>query len=140
MALSLLPLSFFFPLITLLCALASPAMSAADSFVYGGCSQFKYSSGSAYESGVNSLFTSLVNSANSAPYNNFTMTGPTPEDTAYGLFQCRGDLSPSTCFSCVSHAVNQLSALCMKSTGGALQLEGSPLFSLFFFGSASLYG
>ncbi|KAK4779802.1 hypothetical protein SAY87_015908 [Trapa incisa] len=117
-------LSFFFPLITIFCALPSPSMSATESLVYGGCSQFKYSPGSAYESGVNSLFTSIVNSANSSPYSNFTMTGQTPEDTVCGLFQCRGDLNPSTCFSCVSQAVNQLGTFCMKSTGGALQLEG----------------
>ncbi|XP_031384895.1 plasmodesmata-located protein 6-like [Punica granatum] len=125
MTLSVPSLSLLFPLITVLvCALLSPSTSDTNSLVYVGCSQFKYSVGSSYESSINNLLTSLVNSANSAPYNNFTMTGSTAEDTVSGFYQCRGDLSPSSCFSCVSKAVSQLGTFCVKSTGGAVQLQG----------------
>ncbi|KAJ6324309.1 hypothetical protein OIU76_011585 [Salix suchowensis] len=76
--------------------LAAPATSSTDSFVFGGCSQLKFTPGSPYES----------------------------NDTLYGLFQCRGDLSNGDCGRCVARAVSQLGTLCLDSSGGALQLEG----------------
>ncbi|XWS63966.1 hypothetical protein CRYUN_Cryun06bG0146600 [Craigia yunnanensis] len=112
----LLVLSIFF---------ITPSNSATDSFVFGGCSQLKYTSGSPYEYNVNSILTSLVNSAMFTSYNNFTMpAGSTSQDTVYGLFQCRGDLNNGDCSRCVAKSVSQLGTLCLDSTGGALQLEG----------------
>ncbi|CAL8097601.1 unnamed protein product [Prunus armeniaca] len=104
--------------------LATPSASAINSFVFGGCSQQKYLPGSPYESGVNSLLTSLVNSAMFTTYNNFTIPGSSSQDTVYGLFQCRGDLSNNDCAQCVARSVSQLGSLCLNSCGGALQLEG----------------
>ncbi|XP_022725740.1 cysteine-rich repeat secretory protein 12 isoform X1 [Durio zibethinus] len=99
--------------------------SATDSFVFGGCSQLKFMSGSPYEYNVNSILTSLVNSAMFTSYDNFTTpAGSTSQDTVYGLFQCRGDLNNGDCGRCVAKAVSQLGTLCLDSTGGALQLEG----------------
>ncbi|XP_034921446.1 plasmodesmata-located protein 6 isoform X1 [Populus alba] len=114
------------PLISLLiiALLTTPAISSVDTFVYGVCSQVKYTPGSPYESNVNSLLTSLVNSATLTIYNNFTIKSPTSQDTLYGLFQCRGDLSNGDCASCVARAVSQLGTLCLDSAGGALQLDG----------------
>ncbi|XP_028115231.1 plasmodesmata-located protein 6-like [Camellia sinensis] len=122
-ALSLSSLLGFFLTITIL---TYPSSSATDSFLYGGCAQPKYNSGTPYESNVNSLLSSLVNSASFATYNNFKVSvpGSGPNDTVYGLFQCRGDLQNSDCRDCVSHAVSQLGILCVNSAGGALQLEG----------------
>ncbi|KAG5236769.1 secretory family protein [Salix suchowensis] len=104
--------------------LAAPATSSTDSFVFGGCSQLKFTPGSPYESNVNLLLTSLVNSATLTTYSNFTVKSPTSQDTLYGLFQCRGDLSNGDCGRCVARAVSQLGTLCLDSSGGALQLEG----------------
>ncbi|ONI31803.1 hypothetical protein PRUPE_1G331900 [Prunus persica] len=104
--------------------LATPSASAINSFVFGGCSQQKYLPGSPYESKVNSLLTSLVNSAMFTTYNNFTIPGSSSQDTVYGLFQCRGDLSNNDCAQCVARSVSQLGNLCLNSCGGALQLEG----------------
>lgn len=100
--------------------------STLDSFVYVGCSQLKYNAGTPYESNVNSILTSIVNSASYANYNNFkiSLPGSTPNDVVYGLFQCRGDLSSSDCHQCVSEAVSRLGATCAGASGGALQLEG----------------
>ncbi|KOM26844.1 hypothetical protein LR48_Vigan325s001600 [Vigna angularis] len=103
--------------------LATPSSSAIDTFVFGGCSQPKYTPGSPYESTVNSLLTSLINSASFANYNNFTLAAAS-SDTVYGLFQCRGDLNNDQCSRCVARAVTQLGTLCFASCGGALQLEG----------------
>ncbi|XP_065858007.1 plasmodesmata-located protein 7 [Euphorbia lathyris] len=105
----------FFPI-------ASP--SATNSFVYGGCSQQKFTPNSPYESNINSLLTSLVNSATYTSYNNFTIMASTPQDVVYGLFQCRGDLSMPDCATCVARAVSQLGSLCSETCGGAIQLQG----------------
>ncbi|GLT27360.1 hypothetical protein SLA2020_023660 [Shorea laevis] len=111
-------------LILTISSLTSLSNSATDTFVYGGCSQLKYAQGSPYEVGVDSLLTSLVNSAMYTTYNNFTIPGSSQQDTIYGLFQCRGDLSNNDCGRCVARAVSQVGTLCLDSTGGALQLEG----------------
>ncbi|QHO03438.1 plasmodesmata-located protein 6 [Arachis hypogaea] len=101
------------------------AMADTDSFIFGGCSQVKFMPGSPYENTVNSLLTSLINSATFTNYNNFTIQ-PTPSSSAtvYGLYQCRGDLSNDRCSRCVERAVNQLGTLCLDACGGALQLDG----------------
>ncbi|KAJ8564780.1 hypothetical protein K7X08_001240 [Anisodus acutangulus] len=103
-----------------------PSNASIQSFVYGGCSQQKYNPSTVYESNVNSVLTSLVNSASYANFNNFkiSMPGSTQDDVVYGLFQCRGDLGSSDCMKCVAAAVSQLGTLCPVSCGGALQLDG----------------
>ncbi|KAK9105916.1 hypothetical protein Scep_022760 [Stephania cephalantha] len=106
--------------------LPNPSISDTESFIYGGCSQMKYPPSSPYESNLNSLLTSLVNSATFSSYNNFTITSPQDGSSApvYGLFQCRGDLSSPDCSRCVSRAVSQLGVLCNGASGGAIQLQG----------------
>ncbi|KAL1553670.1 plasmodesmata-located protein 6-like [Salvia divinorum] len=94
-----------------------------ESMIYVGCTQAKYNPGSPYESSLNSVLASLVNSASISNYNNFKI----PTDTngvVYGLFQCRGDLSSSDCHSCVANAVSRIGSYCMGTCGGALQLDG----------------
>lgn len=119
-----LPPFFSLLLLTIISTLVSPSKSSTETFVFGGCSQLKYSPGSPYESSVNSILTSLVNSAMYSTYNNFTIPGSGGANTLYGLFQCRGDLGNDACSRCVAHAVSQLGTLCLDSYGGALQLEG----------------
>ncbi|KAM7276373.1 hypothetical protein ACFE04_018239 [Oxalis oulophora] len=92
--------------------------STSDSFIYGGCSNTKYTPNSPSESAVNSALISLVNSATTSTYNNFTT------QTTSTLFQCRGDLTIADCASCISRAVSQLGSLCPESTGGVIQLDG----------------
>ncbi|XP_009796286.1 plasmodesmata-located protein 6 isoform X2 [Nicotiana tabacum] len=100
--------------------------ASIQSFVYGGCSQQKYNPGTVYESNVNSLLTSLVNSASYANFNNFkiSLPGSSQNDIVYGLFQCRGDLGNSDCRKCVATAVSRVGTLCTTTCGGALQLDG----------------
>ncbi|KAD2393588.1 hypothetical protein E3N88_40565 [Mikania micrantha] len=74
-----------------------------------------------YESNVNSLFTSLVDSASICNFNKFEIS---PEDnTVYGLFQCRGDLSSQNCKDCVVGAISELKTTCPVSACGEIQLE-----------------
>lgn len=100
------------------------AASAGDSFLYGGCSQLKYAAGSQYESNLNSLLTSLVNSATYSAFNKFTITGSAPSDVVFGLYQCRADTAMPECATCVARAVSHLAPLCPLACGGAVQLEG----------------
>ncbi|CAI0547779.1 unnamed protein product [Linum tenue] len=115
-------------LLSLLLLASGGASTPIDTFLFGGCSQLKYTPGSPYESSLNSLLTSLVNSAPFSLYNNFTSQSLPPYSssaapTLYGLYQCRGDLTPPDCRSCVARAVTQLATLCPDATGGALQLD-----------------
>ncbi|KAL3838709.1 hypothetical protein ACJIZ3_023300 [Penstemon smallii] len=111
-----LQLSFFFSI--------KVAHSSLENFVYGGCSQIKYAPDSPYESNLNSLLSSLVNSATYSAYNKYTVMGSSPNDVVYGVYQCRADLSMPDCATCVARAVTQLGPLCSQTCGGAVQLEG----------------
>ncbi|KAK7300676.1 hypothetical protein RJT34_11524 [Clitoria ternatea] len=93
-------------------------------FLYSGCTQQRYTPSSPYESNLNSLLTSLVNSATYSSYNNFTVVGSTPQDVVYGLFQCRGDLAMPECATCVARAVTRAGDICRGTCGGAVQLDG----------------
>uniref|UniRef100_A0A5B6ZJR5 Gnk2-homologous domain-containing protein n=1 Tax=Davidia involucrata TaxID=16924 RepID=A0A5B6ZJR5_DAVIN len=119
-------LSSLFGFFLTIFVLTHPSTSTTDSFEYSGCSKLKYAQGTPYESNVNSVLKSLVNSAASSNFNNFKISvpGSSQNDIVYGLFQCRGDLSNSDCRDCVASSVSQLGTLCCDSTGGALQLEG----------------
>ncbi|XAR72204.1 hypothetical protein NMG60_11018768 [Bertholletia excelsa] len=122
-AISLSPL---FGLLFTISIFIPPSTAAVDSFLYGGCSPMKYNPGTPYESNVNSIMSSIVNSASFTTYNTFKISvpGSSSSDVVYGLFQCRGDLSNSDCRYCVARAVSQLGVLCVDSTGGAIQLDG----------------
>lgn len=111
-------------LLVILSFFTAPSSSATDTFIYGGCSQIKFLQDSPYEMKLNSILTSVVNSATFTTYNNFTVPGSGTQDTLYGVFQCRGDLSGNDCAQCVSRAVTQLGTLCLDACGGALQLDG----------------
>ncbi|KZV22315.1 cysteine-rich repeat secretory protein 60 [Dorcoceras hygrometricum] len=101
-----------------------PVRSSLDTFIYGGCSQMKYAPNSPYESNLNSLLTSLVNSATYSSYNKYTIMGSSSQDVVYGLYQCRADLAMPDCATCVAQAVTKLGPMCPQTRGGAVQLEG----------------
>ncbi|PIN21737.1 hypothetical protein CDL12_05547 [Handroanthus impetiginosus] len=106
---------------------ANPSTSSSlESFIYVGCSQLRYNPGSPYETNLNSMLASLVNSASISNFNNFkiSLPGSTQSDVLYGLFQCRGDQTSSDCHHCVANAVNRIGTFCVGTSGGAMQLEG----------------
>ncbi|KAL4384870.1 hypothetical protein GQ457_15G025830 [Hibiscus cannabinus] len=107
---------FFLAIQTVLCS--------TDSFVFGGCSQPQYAPNSPFESNLNSLLTSLVNSATYSSYNSYTIMGSTPQDIVYGMYQCRGDLSMPDCATCVARAATRVGSYCPTACGGAVQLQG----------------
>ncbi|XP_076884723.1 plasmodesmata-located protein 6-like [Bidens hawaiensis] len=102
-------------------------VSSTSPLIYCGCSQVRYTPGTPYDLSVNSLFSSLVNSASVSNFNKFTISpsGSSQGNNAvYGLFQCEGDLSNSDCKDCVANSVSQLKTICPQATGGVIQVQG----------------
>ncbi|KAK9060083.1 hypothetical protein SSX86_020787 [Deinandra increscens subsp. villosa] len=97
-------------------------VSTANSNVYVQCSELNFTSTTPYESNLNSLFTSLAESASVYNFNKFQISQQN-DDTVYGLFQCRRDITSPNCKDCVANAINQLKTTCPISTGGQIQLE-----------------
>lgn len=116
------------PILSLLFLLSFFSYVNSYVFIYAGCSQEKFQPSSPFESTINSFLTSVVSSSSQTGlYNTFTLgnSSPTPSDTTiYGLYQCRGDLRPSDCTSCIQSAVTQIGLICPYSYGATLQLEG----------------
>ncbi|CAL0301420.1 unnamed protein product [Lupinus luteus] len=123
-----LSLSFLTTILIILSSLPSPTLSSSsstDSFVYIGCTQQRYTPNSAYETNINSLLTSLTNSATYSSYNHFSIVGgSSSHDVVYGLYQCRGDLAMPDCATCIAKAVTRAGNVCPQACGGAVQLEG----------------
>ena len=71
-------------------------------------SETTFTSNSTYQSNLNHLLSFL--SSNSTRESGFynTTTGQTPETIVYGLFFCRGDLTPDECRDCVSTAAKDI--------------------------------
>jgi hypothetical protein len=123
--------------------LAAPTATvhaAIGTFVYAGCSPSKYERNTAFETNLGSLLTSIASTASSgATYNSFTAGGgvggvgagadesqaeAAHSGAAYGLYQCRGDLSPGECEACVRETVARLGAVCANSYAASLQADG----------------
>ncbi|XP_020584671.1 cysteine-rich repeat secretory protein 12-like [Phalaenopsis equestris] len=91
----------------------------ATSFIYAGCSQPKYTPNSPYQYNVESLLSSLANSASFSSYSNFTSSSP----AISALFQCHPHLSPSSCSSCIRSALSLLPSFCPSAASATLQLH-----------------
>ncbi|KAM0019977.1 putative Gnk2-like domain-containing protein [Helianthus debilis subsp. tardiflorus] len=113
--------SLLFPILYFMLPLLS--VSTASSNVFVQCSQLNFTTMTPYESNVNSLFASLVDSASLYNFNKFE-TSPQSDAAVYGLFQCRGDLSSPNCKDCVANSISQLKTACPMSKGGEIQLDG----------------
>ncbi|KAL6582774.1 hypothetical protein OROMI_004852 [Orobanche minor] len=100
------------------------AHPSVDAFLYGGCSPIKYEPNSQFDSNLNSLLTSLVNSATYSAYNKYTILASSPQDVVYGLYQCRADLSMPDCATCVARAATHLRQMFRQACGGTVQLDG----------------
>ncbi|KAL5199674.1 hypothetical protein ABZP36_020877 [Zizania latifolia] len=108
-----------------LCACAAPRVRGADdytAFVYAGCSQARYDAGSQYAADVDTVLSSLTNSAGYTAYANYTSPSAAATDLV-GLYQCRSDLSAAICGGCVKSAVTKLASLCNSAAGAAVQLR-----------------
>lgn len=97
------------------------SVSATNSIVYYDCSKFCFDSVTPYESNLNSLFTSLIDSSCVSGFNRIEISQN--DVVVYGLFQCQGDVNSAKCKDCVTNSINQLKATCPMSISGTIQLE-----------------
>ncbi|KAJ7979794.1 cysteine-rich repeat secretory protein 3 [Quillaja saponaria] len=101
------------------------AESAPDytSLVYKGCAKQAFSDPTGmYSQALSALFGSLVSQSSKAKF--FKTTSGSGQTSITGLFQCRGDLSNSDCYNCVSKLPVLSDKLCGKTVAARVQLFG----------------
>lgn len=100
-------------------------ISAADNLnlVYKGCAEQKLEDPTGiYSQNLQALMTSLVGQAGQKPFSSITYGDN--QNGIMGLYQCRGDLTNSDCYNCVSKIPDLLDKLCGKVAAGRVQLVG----------------
>lgn len=101
-----------------------PTSSAADNtnLVYKGCAEQKLQDPTS-ESNVKSLLATLVASSGQKTFG--ATTAGDGQSAITGVYQCRGDLTTSDCFHCISKIPNMLTRLCGDVAAAArVQLSG----------------
>ncbi|KAI4345889.1 hypothetical protein L6164_012976 [Bauhinia variegata] len=101
------------------------AESATDytTLVYKGCSKETFTDPSGvYSQSLSALFGSLVSQSTKTKF--FKATSGSGQTSITGLFQCRGDLSNSDCYNCVSRLPVLSDKLCGKTIAARVQLLG----------------
>ncbi|XLR45145.1 hypothetical protein HN51_029262 [Arachis hypogaea] len=93
----------------LLLNFATTAKAQGSTYLYNICLDNNTTPNSLFKKDLNTLFSSLSSNATAnAEFFNTTVPGTNSNDTAYGLFMCRGDLS--SCGQCVVNATQKLSS------------------------------
>ncbi|XP_061356808.1 plasmodesmata-located protein 2-like [Gastrolobium bilobum] len=101
------------------------AESASDytTLVYKGCSKETYTDpNGVYSQALSALFGSLVAQSTKAKF--FKATTGSGQNSITGLFQCRGDLSNSDCYNCVSGLPVLSDKLCGHTIAARVQVLG----------------
>ncbi|KAF5738545.1 cysteine-rich repeat secretory protein 3 isoform X1 [Tripterygium wilfordii] len=99
--------------------------SATDynSLVYKGCAKQAFTDPTGvYSQALSALFGSLVSQSTKAKF--FKTTSGSGQTTITGLFQCRGDLTNSDCYKCVSNLPELSDKFCGKTIAARVQLYG----------------
>ncbi|KAK7393357.1 hypothetical protein VNO78_21910 [Psophocarpus tetragonolobus] len=102
-------------------------MTDADNteLIYKGCAEQKLQDPSGiFSQNLKSLLDSLVSVSQSGKRVFFTTTSGEGQNVVMGLYQCRGDLSDSACYDCVSKVPDLLDKLCGKVVAARIQLIG----------------
>ncbi|KAF7120007.1 hypothetical protein RHSIM_Rhsim13G0161300 [Rhododendron simsii] len=94
-----------------------PIIKADPNFLFMDCPNTTnaYAPNSTYQTNLDTLF-SVLSSNSTVPsgFYNFT-AGGSPPNLAYGLFLCRGDVTPAVCEDCVSYATVDVVEKCPRS-------------------------
>ncbi|XP_027367314.1 cysteine-rich repeat secretory protein 3-like [Abrus precatorius] len=94
-----------------------------STLVYKGCSKDSFTDpNGVYSQSLSALFGSLVSQSTKAKF--FKTTSGSGQNTITGLFQCRGDLTNSDCYNCVSRLPVLCDKLCGKTIAARVQLLG----------------
>ncbi|PSS24718.1 Cysteine-rich receptor-like protein kinase [Actinidia chinensis var. chinensis] len=113
----MMPISNYFFLLTIsLLRLISETKAAGEPlFIDCPNNTVTYTPNSTYADNLDAVLASLSSNATaSAGFHNST-AGRGPPDAAYGLFLCRGDVSPATCQECVTFASTDVVERCPTS-------------------------
>lgn len=105
--------------------LAGAAAAGIYDLIYKGCANQQFpgaGTGGAQQTLAALSSTLIAQSAASKFYK--TTASSSSGQPIFGLFQCRGDLSPSDCAACVSRAVPMWSSLCGATVAARVQLAG----------------
>ncbi|XP_058197648.1 cysteine-rich receptor-like protein kinase 10 [Rhododendron vialii] len=110
--------AFFIYLMICLLSLIPIIEGADPSFRFIDCPNTTntYAPNSTYHTNLNTLLSVLSSNSNntSTGFYNFT-AGSSPPDVTYGLFLCRGDLTPAACQDCVAYASRDIVEQCPES-------------------------
>lgn len=101
------------------------ATTAEDytTLVFKGCASQKFQDASGiYSENLKKLLESLV--SQSSQKNFFTTTSGDGQNAIMGLYQCRGDLTNTSCYSCVSKIPDIANKLCGEAIAARVQLNG----------------
>ncbi|XWS31369.1 hypothetical protein CRYUN_Cryun23aG0070300 [Craigia yunnanensis] len=122
-SLSLLSVSLFS--VTICLGFFPFVATAADytTLVFKGCADQKFQDPSGvYLQNLKSLMSTLVSQSSQKTFSNTTY-GQDP-NAITGLYQCRGDLTTSQCYSCVSKIPKISDKLCGQAVAARVQLSG----------------
>ncbi|KAK9282561.1 hypothetical protein L1049_005482 [Liquidambar formosana] len=114
-------LSLAFSFLTISGFFVQVKTSDNTNFVYRGCAEQKFQD-SAYSQTLTTLFDSLVSQSANTSFS--STTAGEGQSAIFGLFQCRGDLTTSDCYNCVSKLPAMADKLCGKSIAARIQLNG----------------
>lgn len=103
-----------------------PPAAAADLYglVYKGCANQTFGGGAASQQALAVLISSLTSQAAATKFYKTTTSSSAGGQALFGLFQCRGDVSPSDCSACVVRAVSMWSSLCGLAVATRVHLIG----------------
>ncbi|KAA3454504.1 cysteine-rich repeat secretory protein 3-like isoform X1 [Gossypium australe] len=125
---SLRPFFLSLSFIVLFTNLELSSMVESDSdittLVYKGCAKQAFTDpGGVYSQALSALFQTLLSQSMKVKF--YKTTTGTAQTTINGLFQCRGDLSNSDCYNCVSKLPTLSDKLCGSNTiASRIQLVG----------------
>ncbi|RLN30235.1 hypothetical protein C2845_PM05G33630 [Panicum miliaceum] len=96
-----------------------------------------YTRGGAFQANIDAILSSLPAAAAASSGFAKDVTGSAPEQ-AYGLAQCRGDISASDCRACLSDSAREMASKCPGQKSAVLIYEGCllRLSNASFFGEA----
>ncbi|KAK1559938.1 hypothetical protein Q3G72_020204 [Acer saccharum] len=110
-------------LVVFLCATTAADTTTTTTLVFKGCADQKFQNlADVYSQNLKTLLSSLVSQSSQKGF--ATTTSGDGQNAIMGLYQCRGDLTLSQCYTCVSKIPDMADKLCGKAIAARVQLSG----------------
>ncbi|KAI9123914.1 hypothetical protein K1719_005214 [Acacia pycnantha] len=101
---------------------SAPTTQAQPTYTNSSCSAATFAANSSFQSNLTSLLSSLAsNKTANIDFFNTTVRGG--NNTLYGLFMCRGDVTIQLCHQCVVDATTNIRSLCNVSKEAVIWYE-----------------